>query len=121
MRTFIIALIVIAALVATVIASSAVGIRRIDEYRDLLPDEDTSPSEALSDLTALRERILSELFLLNHLFHHERIDELSIAVFRAEGAARMGNEDEYGILRNEVQSILDNMRKDLAPHLSDLI
>lgn len=121
MKAFIVSLIVIGVILATVVTSSAVGIRRIDEYLDLLPSEDLPPSDALGALLSLKERILSELFLLNHLFHHERIDELSTAVRRAEGAARMGNEDEYAILRNELQSILDNMRRDLTPHLSDII
>ncbi len=121
MKAFIIALLVIAVLLTTVIISSAVGIKRIEEYIDLLPDEALSPNDALPTLTTLGDRILSELFLLNHLFHHERIDELNIAVSRAEAAARMGNEDEYQILRSEVQSILENMRRDLIPQFSDLV
>ena len=121
MRAFIVALIVLAVLVAAVIVSSAVGIKRIDEYSELLPEEDVPPEEALANTKELGERILSELFLLNHLFHHERIDELATAVSRAEGAAERGDADEYRILRNEVQSILDNMRRDLIPQLSDII
>ena len=121
MKGFFFAVCVLVILLATVIASSAIGTRRIDAYSAQLPSAELPLQEALPHLLSLQDAVLSDLFLLNHLFHHERIDELNNALARTKAAAQIGNDDEYAILRDELQSILDNLRRDLTPRLSDII
>lgn len=121
MKTFIVAVTVLALLVTGVVLGSHVGVRRIGEYIDRLPEANASCDTAAEMLALLGESVKDDLLLLNSLFPHDRTDMLITAIARTEAAARITDEVEYAILRAELESILREMERDLAPHLDDIV
>lgn len=121
MKAFIASVTVIALLVLGVILGSSAGIRAVEGYLAELPDESSTLPSAALRLEALGEQVLDDLLLLNSLFPHDRADELNAAIARATAAAEGGDGVEYAIQRAELESILRELRRDLMPHLADIV
>ena len=120
MKSFLASVAVLVLLVIGVILSSTVGIRRIKSYLDAVPEEELSADTA-DRLDDLGNRVLDDLLLLNSIFPHDRADMLNTAIARTAEAARVGDEVEYAIQRAELLSILDELERDLRPHLADIV
>ncbi len=122
MKAFIAALVTISLLVLGAVLLTAAGIATLDGYLDALPAEDAAPHEAARVLEELEWRVGEEdRLLLCSLCHHEKIDALAGAVRRAEAAARADDEAEYRILRGELESLLEDMKRDLRANLDDIV
>ena len=122
MKAFIAALAVLALLVAGVILSSAAGTSMLAEYLEALPSETESPKAAADALGELRDQVEErDRLLLCSLYHHEKVDTLASAIRRAEAAAKADDETEYRILRSELESLLEDMKRDLHLHLGDIV
>ncbi len=121
MKAFLLAVTVIAVLVGGVIAVSTVGIHRMDEYLDCLPEEDTPLPEAAEALEDLGDRVKREIHLVNFVFPHDRIDALNAAIARTAAAAHAEDEVEYRIHLAELESFLYDMRRDLRLDFGDII
>ena len=122
MKAFIAALITRSLLVGGVILSTEAGTARLDEYLAALPAEESEPREAARPLGELLGRVSEEdRLLLCSLYHHEKIDTLTSAVRRAEAAASAGDSAEYRILRGELASLIEDMKRDLHLHFDDIV
>ena len=122
MKAFVAALMILALLIGGVVLSTAAGIGRIDGYLAALPSEEGDLGEAAETLAAFGEQVSEEdRLLLCSLYHHEKIDTLASAVRRAEAAARAEDTAEYRILRGELESLLEDMKRDLHLHLDDIV
>ncbi len=121
MKAFIIALSAVVLTVASVLTLTFVGTARLSSYLAALPDENMPSHESEEALTALSERVLGELTLLNALFPHGRVDELNSVLRRTTEAAKVRDDAEYRILCGELTAILRDMRRDLTLCFSDLV
>ena len=122
MKAFLAALITLSLLVAGVISATAAGTEKLDEYLDALPAEEAKLPEAARVLGELGDRVEEgDRLLLCSLYHHEKIDTLASAVRRAEAAAEAEDDAEYRILRGELESLIEDMKRDLHLHIDDIV
>ena len=122
MKAFIAAMITLSLLVGGVILATVTGTEKLDGYLDALPVEEEASPEAARVLGELGDRVEEEdRLLLCSLYHHEKIDALASAVRRAEAAAEAEDDAEYRILRGELESLLEDMKRDLHLHLGDIV
>ena len=121
MKAFLLAVCVTLLLIGGVILTSALGIRRVDDYLDTLPEENASLKEAAEVLEELLERVRRDAHLVNLVFPHDRIDSLNAAIARTAAAARAEEAGEYAIQRAELESFLSDMRRDLRLDFWDII
>lgn len=122
MKAFLAALITLSLLVGGVISATAAGTEKLDEYLDALPAEEAKLPEAARVLGELGDRVEEgDRLLLCSLYHHEKIDTLASAVRRAEAAAEAEDDAEYRILRGELESLIEDMKRDLHLHIDDIV
>jgi hypothetical protein len=122
MKAFLAALVTLSLLVGGVILATVAGTEKLDEYLNALPSEGAKLPEAARVLGELGDRVEEEdRLLLCSLYHHEKIDTLASAVRRAEAAAEAEDDAEYRILRGELESLIEDMKRDLHLHLGDIV
>ena len=121
MKAFIGAVTVLLLLAVGVILSSAAGLSRVGDYLDALPPEEAPLGEAAEALGALYDDVLDDLLLINAVFPHAAADALLSAIRRTEAAAAADSREEYAVERAELYSLLLDMQRDLAPHITDVV
>ena len=121
MKAFLAATCLLFLVLGAVIGFSLVGEARLDALSGLLPAEGSGLTEADAALAEFIATVEDGRLLLGLLYSHERIDTLLNAAACAAAAARSGEEGEYALLLAEIKSLLQGLRRDLAPNFADII
>ncbi len=121
MKSFIAALLILVLLIGGITVINAFGVKRIDAYLELLPNEWEDFDTAAERLKTLREDINRRLWLLDACIHHEKINSLLAGIEVAEASALVEDEVEYALQVSELRRELLTLRREFKLTLPDFL